>query len=112
MTAAPASAPYKVVLVFQLEAGEADEELRRSARPDSFPRRLAAQPGFLGMELIKLSPDRTMSIQTWRSEADFHTALHAVKSAAASAPDAGARNILVSREFFGGCLVASFGATA
>jgi hypothetical protein len=99
--------PYKVVLVFNLKPGSADEELRRSARENSFPNRLAREPGCLGLELVKLSADRTMSIQTWRSERDWWTALNTVKQAQESSPEAAADNILESRDFFGGAVVFS-----
>lgn len=97
-------AAYKVVLVFNLKPGGADEELRRSAQPESFPSRLARQPGFVGLELVKVTAEQTMSIQTWRSERDWWTALEAVKSAQPSGP--GADDILVSREFFAGTVMA------
>ena len=97
------NARYKVVLVFNLKPGSADVELQRSGQPDSFPSRLAAQPGFLSLELVRASADRTLSIQTWRSERDWWAALQAVKGQqAAEAQD----NILVSRDFFGGPVVA------
>ena len=98
---------YKVVLVFNLTAGSADEELRRSASEDSFPNRLSRQPGFLSMELVKVGAERTLSIQTWASDRAFFSALEAVKAQPASAllPS---ENILVSREFFGGEVVARF----
>ena len=96
-------APYKVVLVLNLKPDAADEELRRSSQPDSFPSRLAAQPGFLALELVRASAERTLSIQTWRSEADWWAALQAVK-AQDSSP--GQETILVSRDFFGGPVVA------
>lgn len=95
--------PYKVVLVFNLKPGAADEELRRSAQPDSFPSRLAAQPGFVSLELVRVAADRTLSIQSWRSEADWWNALQVVKGQDASAAG---ENILVSRDFFGGPVVA------
>jgi hypothetical protein len=98
-------APYKVVLVFNLKPGLADEELRRSARENSFPNRLAREPGCIGLELVKVSADRTMSIQTWRSERDWWTALNAVKQAQDGSPEVAADSILVSRDFFGGSVV-------
>lgn len=97
---------FKVVLVFNLEPGTAEEELRRSAEPDSFPSRLAAQPGFIGMELVKVADDRTMSIQTWQSPSDWWSALEQVKQM--PAPPADERpNILVSRDFYAGPVMAS-----
>jgi len=98
-------APYKVVLVFNLKPGSADEELRRSARENSFPNQLAREPGCLGLELVKVNADRTMSIQTWRSERDWWAALNAVKQTQESTPEAATDTILVSRDFFGGPVV-------
>lgn len=91
---------YKVVLVFHLKDGAADEELRRSAEPESFPRRLARQPGLVAIELIKLDDARTMSVQTWRSAKDWWTALDAVRGMPPSAPQR--EDILISRDFYGG----------
>ena len=95
---------YKVVLVFDLKPGSADEELRRSVEPTSFPALLSQQPGFVELELVKVSPDRTLSIQTWQSEPAFFAALEAVKRARDAAPVR--EDILVSRQFFAGTLVA------
>lgn len=97
------NAPYKVVLVFNLKPGAADEELQRSVSPDGFPSRLAAQPGFVSLELVRAGADRTLSIQTWRSEADWWSALSAVKSQESAGP--AREDILVSRDFFGGPVV-------
>lgn len=98
--------PFRVVLVFNLKPDSADEELRRSKAPDSFPSRLAKQPGFLGLELVKVSEERTLSLQQWRSPADWWAALEAVKR---DAPSGEAEPILVSREFFAGPVVETRG---
>jgi len=55
---------YKVVLVFNLQEGRAEEELKRSKEENSFPNLLAKQPGFIEMELVKINEEKTMSIQT------------------------------------------------
>jgi heme-degrading monooxygenase HmoA len=104
---AEATAPYKVVLVFNLKPGAAEEELKRSLSEDSFPARLAREAGFLGLELVKLSEDRTMSIQTWRSERDWWTALGNVKNAQVELAQPAPEEILISRDFFGGAIVGS-----
>ncbi|MCB0644521.1 MAG: hypothetical protein KDC44_22910 [Phaeodactylibacter sp.] len=94
---------YKVVLVFNLTAGSADEELRRSNEDFSFPNRLAQQQGFVEMELVKINEEKTMSIQTWETEKDWWAALTTVKnSAEKSGQDSLRENILVSREFLNG----------
>lgn len=92
---------YKVVLLFNLTLGAADEELRRSREPDSFPNRLAKQPGFVQMELVKVDEDRTMSIQTWDSANSWWTALEATKSEPTAVSPA-REEILLSREFYAG----------
>lgn len=93
---------YKVVLVFHLEKGKAEEELRRSKEPQSFPSLLSQQPGFLSLELVKIDDDNTMSVQTWQSDKDWWKALETVKQLSAAAPPSARENILVKREFFGG----------
>ena len=94
---------YKVVLVFDLVEGLADEELRRSQEEDSFPNLLAAQPGFREFELVKVNESKTLSIQTWETEKDWWQALETVRQQAAStAADPPRENILISRDFLGG----------
>ena len=91
---------YKVVLVFNLTKGSADEELKRSNEETSFPNMLAKQHGFIEMELVKINEEKTMSIQTWKTEKDWWAALETVKKQ--SAQDGTRENILVSREFLNG----------
>lgn len=94
---------YKVVLVFNLTKGSADEELRRSHEADSFPNLLAKQPGFITMELVKINEEKTMSVQTWQSERDWWTALETVKNMRQKLNvEASRENILVSRDFLNG----------
>ena len=98
-------AGFKVVLIFNLKPGCADEELRRSSRDDSFPSRLARQPGFVEMDLVKVNEERTMSIQTWRSASDWWGALNSVKAEPAK-EQLETETILVSRDFFAGEIIA------
>lgn len=94
---------YKVVLVFNLTKGSADEELRRSDEKRSFPNMLAEQQGFIEMELVKINEEKTMSIQTWETEKDWWTALETVKNIREqSGQDSTRKNILESREFLNG----------
>ena len=94
---------YKVVLVFNLTKGSADEELRRSNEKASFPNMLAKQQGFIEMELVKITEEKTMSIQTWETEKDWWTALETVKNIPEKSGQHSTReNILVSREFLNG----------
>lgn len=94
---------YKVVLVFNLIKGSADEELRRSNEETSFPNMLAKQQGFVEMELVKVNDEKTMSIQTWETEKDWWTALESVKSISGrSGQDSTRENILVSRDLLNG----------
>ncbi len=94
---------YKVVLVFNLTKGSADEELLRSKEETSFPNMLAKQQGFIELELIKINDEKTMSIQTWETEKDWWTALETVKSQQENLATEGTReNILVSRDFLNG----------
>lgn len=94
---------YKVVLVFNLTKGSADEELRRSNEATSFPNMLAKQQGFIEMELVKINDEKTMSIQTWATEKDWWTALETVKNMRSESEyDSTRENILVSREFLNG----------
>lgn len=96
-----AESVYRVVLVFDLQPGQADEELRRSRREGSVPDLLSRQPGFVDMELVKVSEDRTMSLQTWRRPEDWLAALSLLRqSAPGSEP-----SILVERTFYGGEVV-------
>lgn len=91
---------FKVVLIFDLKPGSADEELRRSREQTSFPRKLAAQPGFQEMQLVRVSDDQTMSVQSWASAEHWWAALEAVKGD--QSHDNDRETILVSRQFFGG----------
>lgn len=100
------SAGYKVVLVFDLEDGMADEELRRSGQPDSFPNLLARQPGFVGMELVKISDFRTMSVQSWTTAEAWWAALEQTKAEANPADRTARPDIVVSREFYAGTIEA------
>lgn len=94
---------YKVVLIFNLTEGSADEELRRSKEESSFPSMLTQQSGFIELELVKISDDKTMSIQTWKTEKHWQVALKNVIELQKEAFKGQAReNILVSRDFFGG----------
>lgn len=104
--ASETSAQFKVVLIFHLEPGQADEELRRSREESSFPSRLARQPGFVEMQLVKVSDDQTMSIQSWETAKDWWTALEAVKHDSERDPaDQDRPSILVSRDFHAGPVV-------
>ncbi len=91
---------YKVILVFNLQEGMANEELRRSREETSFPSILSRQPGFVEMELVKINEEKTMSVQTWNTEKDWWTALEYVKSIHQGNVDR--ENILVSRDFLNG----------
>ena len=103
---------YKVVLVFNLTSGSANEELRRSAQDHSFPNLLARQPGFVALELVKISEDKTMSAQTWETERHWWSALENVKQLSENGPvDQARENILVSRDFLGGTVVSHLSAT-
>jgi hypothetical protein len=97
------STHYKVVLVFNLQKGKAEEELYRSKEENSFPNLLAKQPGFIELELVKINDEKTMSIQTWQTEKDWWHALETVKKINESAiTDSARENILISREFLNG----------
>ena len=94
---------YKVVLVFNLTEGSANEEIRRSKEANSFPTLLSQQNGFLGMELVKINEEKTMSVQTWATEKDWWTALETVKNVREKLEvEKNRENILVSREFLNG----------
>jgi heme-degrading monooxygenase HmoA len=77
---------YKVILIFNLKKGQADEELKRSKETDSFPNMLAGQPGFVSLELVRVDESKTMSVQTWKTEQDWWRGLEAVKPAQAKMP--------------------------
>lgn len=97
---------FKVVLIFHLEPGQADEELRRSQEESSFPQDLARQPGFVEMQLVKIDENQTMSIQTWATSQDWWAALDAVRRDSADGSAAEDRpSILVSRDFHAGPVV-------
>jgi heme-degrading monooxygenase HmoA len=93
---------YKVVLIFNLTKGSADEELRRSQEENSFPDLLSKQPGFVQMELVKVNDEKTLSIQTWKTEKYWWQALETVKQQQAATGTQSRENILVSREFLNG----------
>jgi len=94
---------YKVILTFNLKDSQADEELKRSNEKDSFPNMLARQPGFVELELVRVSDGKTLSIQTWETEQDWWQALESVKQAQEKMPEKQQRrSILESRDFVGG----------
>ena len=94
---------YKVVLVFNLTKGSADEEILRSIDENSFPNMLAKQAGFIDLELVKINEEKTMSIQTWESEKHWWSGLESVKNLQEKIPsDATRESILVSRDFLNG----------
>lgn len=93
---------YKVILTFHLKEGMADEEIRRSGKPGSFPDLLAQQPGCMDIALVKVDDSTTMSIQTWAKQMDWWAALKAVQELRANSEGAKADNILVSRDFMAG----------
>lgn len=94
---------YKVILVFNLQPGKADEELRRSKEENSFPSLLAKQSGFVELELAKINDEKTMSVQTWETEKDWWTALETVKAINSNSHHNSEReNILISRDFLSG----------
>lgn len=95
---------FKVVLIFNLKPGTADEELRRSGLDDSFPRKLSRQPGFESMDLVKLDDQQTMSIQSWETPQAWWKALETVKSSQEEG-DEDQESILVSRDFYAGSVV-------
>lgn len=95
---------FKVVLTFHLKPGAADEELRRSSHEQSFPNLLARQPGCERIELVKVSDDQTLSVQTWSSQQAWWTALEAVKALREQDAES-VDEILESREYVGGTLV-------
>ena len=98
---------FKVVLTFHLKPGAADEELHRSRQSLSFPNMLAKQPGCESIELIKVSEDTTLSVQTWASQHAWWAALEAVKSLreAGNTEDESTEDILESRDYVGGSIV-------
>lgn len=84
----------------------ADEELSRSEEPGSFPDLLAQQPGFTGMELVKISENRTMSVQSWTTPEAWWAGLERAKNEA-NTPDRDARpDIVVSPAFYAGTIEA------
>jgi heme-degrading monooxygenase HmoA len=97
------TSPYKAVLIFTLKQGQADEELKRSSEENSFPHMLARQPGFISIELVRVTESKTLSIQTWENEKDWWNALEAAKKLQSDMPERPERPaILESRDFIGG----------
>jgi heme-degrading monooxygenase HmoA len=91
---------YKVVIVFDLQPGTADEEIRRSQEPDGMPQILSAQPGFVSIDLVKINEERTMSIQTWISADAFRAAIQSAQGVLATR--APRESILISQNFYAG----------
>jgi hypothetical protein len=96
--------PYKIVNIFKLVPGKADEEVERVRDSQSMLNLLKAHPGFISYEVVKLGEDSTMTIQSWHSRAHFGQAIGKV-NAAREALVAGRENLLVSRESFSGEVV-------
>lgn len=95
---------YKVILTFHLKEGMADEEIKRSEKPGSFPSLLAQQPGCVDIALVKVDESKTMSIQTWEKQADWWAALKSVQALRANSEDGDIDTLSVSRDFIAGDL--------
>lgn len=95
---------YRVINVFKLKPGAADQEIERCHDRESMLNRLKVEPGFISYEVVKLSEDSIATIQAWVSAAMFGRAI--AKVSAAHANSAGGRESLaVSREGFSGNVV-------
>ncbi|HWY38406.1 MAG TPA: antibiotic biosynthesis monooxygenase family protein [Bacteroidia bacterium] len=95
---------YKIIAVFKLQPGKADEEIERCKSADSLLNTLRTFPGFISYEVVKMNEESTMTIQTWRSKADFTEAMPKAMGVQASKIK-GRENIVVSYQGYSGEVV-------
>ena len=94
---------YKLVIVFKLQPGKADMEVERCRSEYSFVNLLSQQPGFIAYEIVKLSEDSTVVLQTWQSKGHLMRAMP--KASAARAGLEPQEEIVLSRDTFAGEVV-------
>jgi heme-degrading monooxygenase HmoA len=95
---------YKVVSVFKLKPGMAEEELQRCKSADSMLNILKTMPGFINYEVVKLNEDSTLTIQTWQAKEFVGPAMQKAMQARASMVQ-DREDILLSRGSFAGELI-------
>src|ERR1700751_554471 len=66
---------FKIVAVFDLHEGKAYEEIERCKSSDSLLNILKNFPGFISYEVVKISENSTMTIQTWETKKHFAEAM-------------------------------------
>jgi len=66
---------YKTISVFKLKPNTADQEIERCKSPESLLNTLKTFAGFISYEVIKISNESTMTIQTWETKEHFQSAI-------------------------------------
>ena len=66
---------YKVIAIFKLQPNKADEEIERCKSSGNLLNILKAFPGFISYEVVKISDESTMTIQTWETGEHFQSAI-------------------------------------
>ncbi|MGZ4036004.1 MAG: hypothetical protein ACXVP4_14165 [Bacteroidia bacterium] len=98
---------YKIVSIFKLQTGKANEEIERCKSSDSLLNALKKFPGFISYEVVKISEDSTMTIQSWETKAHFTDAIPKAM-AARSELVKNRENIVLSHEGFSGEVILNF----
>ena|ERR1700758_5473140 len=95
---------FKLVTVFTLHTGKADEEIERCKSPDSLSNILKTFPGFISYELVKVNEESTMAIQTWETKKHFAEAMPKAIGIQ-SAKIKGRDNLVISHQSYSGEVV-------
>jgi heme-degrading monooxygenase HmoA len=95
---------YKVIAIFKLQPNTADQEIERCKSPESLLNTLKTFPGFISYEVIKISEDSTMTMQTWESKEHFQTAMPKAMGSH-SAKNKTRENFVVSYQGYSGNIV-------
>ena len=66
---------FKIIAVFTLQPGKANEEIERCKSESSLLNTLKTFPGFISYEVVKINEDSTMTIQTWETKKHFSEAI-------------------------------------
>ncbi len=95
---------YKVIAIFKLQPNTADQEIERCKSPESLLNTLKTFAGFVAYEVVKISEDSTMTIQTWETKEHFQSAM-AKAMGAHSAKIQTRENLVISYQGYSGEIV-------
>ena len=95
---------FKMIAVFTLHPGKANEEIERCKSESSLLNTLKTFPGFISYEVIKISEESTMTIQTWETKKHFSEAIPKAMGMQ-SEKNKGRENLVISHQGYAGEIV-------